>query len=87
MRRTPSYFVSLFLTQLCVEASDILKDLQVKLNNVMDDLSRVFAVRYELAFRLAETSLRASSANACSFKASSRTSRRTSSRWETSWLR
>uniref|UniRef100_H3DRB2 Unc-13 homolog A (C. elegans) n=1 Tax=Tetraodon nigroviridis TaxID=99883 RepID=H3DRB2_TETNG len=32
---------------LCVEASDILKDLQVKLNNVMDDLSRVFAVRYK----------------------------------------
>uniref|UniRef100_H2LIY9 Unc-13 homolog A (C. elegans) n=1 Tax=Oryzias latipes TaxID=8090 RepID=H2LIY9_ORYLA len=32
---------------LCVDASDILKDLQVKLNNVMDDLSRVFAVSFQ----------------------------------------
>ncbi|XP_058651825.1 protein unc-13 homolog A isoform X2 [Onychostoma macrolepis] len=32
---------------LNVEASEFLKDLQVKLNNVMDDLSRVFAVSFQ----------------------------------------
>ncbi|XP_031719926.1 protein unc-13 homolog A isoform X2 [Anarrhichthys ocellatus] len=32
---------------LCVEASDILKDLQIKLNNVMDDLSRIFSVSFQ----------------------------------------
>ncbi|XP_062407057.1 protein unc-13 homolog A-like [Sardina pilchardus] len=32
---------------LNVEASDFMKDLQVKLNNVMDDLSRVFAVSFQ----------------------------------------
>ncbi|XP_063058131.1 protein unc-13 homolog A [Engraulis encrasicolus] len=33
---------------LCVEASDILKELQVKLNNVMDDLSRILATGFQV---------------------------------------
>ncbi|XP_062419678.1 protein unc-13 homolog A [Pungitius pungitius] len=32
---------------LCLEASEILKDLQIKLNNVMDDLSRIFSVSFQ----------------------------------------
>lgn len=44
--RGPVSFNNLSLLQLDTEASDILKELQVKLNNVLDDLSRVFATRY-----------------------------------------
>lgn len=44
--RDPVSFNNLSLLQLDTEASDILKELQVKLNNVLDDLSRVFATRY-----------------------------------------
>lgn len=44
--RDPVSFNNLSVLQLDTEASDILKELQVKLNNVLDDLSRVFATRY-----------------------------------------